>query len=519
MRPTSRALSPSPAPAFPPAPPPANQVWANFLLGNVASFSMPSTDITPDIWQWQTEIYAQDDFKVNPHLTVFAGVRYSGFPTPTESNGLLSNFVPSLYKAANAPQINPANGNVVLGTGTNWQTNGVIQGGKNSPFGSKVTNDSWRNFAPRIGLSWDPLGNGRTVVRAGYGLYYDSTQVGTYETAIFQNPPTVQSVSFSNASFSNITGGTVGVSASTLFLRAVQLPSNIPYSQQWQFDVQRDLFKGLILDVAYVGSKGTHLQGIVDINQAFPGVALAAGLHQPNGDTRFTTTDDPRINAVRPFIGFNAINAIRTAFDSNYHSLQTHVRKRFGNNLVDVAYTWSKNLTDNGSDSGTAPQNSYNWHDGEYGPYPGDRKHVFTANYVYTLPFFAQGRGIKHQVLGGWETTSIVTAYTGTPFTVTTSSVDPAGLGLLGSSAASSRPDMICDPRANEPKQFTTRTGVGQPTWFNTACFQPVPNGAVRPGNAGPRHGARTWLLQYRFQRDEELQPDPRRPGEAPDSW
>ena len=80
-----------------------------------------------------------------------------------------------------------------------------------------------------------------------------------------------------------------------------------PYVQQWSFDVQKELPFKTILDVGYFGSKGTHLLGIVDINQAAPGVALAAGLHTGTG-TVFTTTDDPRINAVRPYLGFNAIN-------------------------------------------------------------------------------------------------------------------------------------------------------------------------------------------------------------------
>ena len=462
-----------------------NQGWANFLLGNVASFTMPSLDITPNIWQWQTEAYVQDNFRVTPRLTLYGGVRWSYFGSPTESNGVLNNFDPALYVAANAPQINPANGNVVPGTGTNFATNGIIVGGKNSPFGSKVTNDKWKNFAPRVGLAWDPFGNGKTSIRVGYGIFYDSVEIGTYESNIFNNPPLVQSVTFSNALFSNITGGTAGVSASTLFLKATQLPALVPYTQQWNFDIQRDLAKGILLDVAYVGSKGTHLLGVVDLNQVAPGVALAAGLHQANGDTRFTTTDDPRINAVRPYLGFNAINAEETAFDSNYHSLQIHLRKNFGSvGLLDAAYTWSKYMTDAGADS-TAPQSSFNWHEGEYGPSPLDRQQVLAINYVYLIPAFAHSKGVLHQALGGWEVAGIPSAYSGTPFTVTTSSVDPAGLGLIGNSASSSRPDMVCDPRASQPKQFTTVTGTGKPTWFNTACFQPVPNGAVRPGNAG----------------------------------
>jgi hypothetical protein len=466
-----------------------NQSWANFLLGNVASFTMPSMDITPDLWAWQHEAYAQDDFTVSRRLKLYLGVRWSFFGQPTDSHQLLDNFDPALYSAANAPQIDPANGNIVPGTGNNPSLNGIIVGGKNSPFGDKVGNDVYHNFAPRIGLAWDPFGSGKTAIRSGYGIYYDSGLFGTYEQNSFANPPYVQSVTYTNGSFSNISAGTLGVSSAPLGLHATQIPALIPYVQQWSLDVQRQLAQNLVLDVGYFGSKGTHLLGIVDINEAYPGAALAAGLHQPNGNTIFTSADIPRINAVRPYRGFTYINAIESAFDSNYHSLQVSLKKNFRDGgLIGVAYTWSKTLTDNGSDRSNAPQNSYNWHEGEYGPAPFDRQQVLTLNYVYLLPFFRNSHGLVGKALSGWQVTGILSAYTGQAFTVTTSSVDPAGLGNVGNnSAASARPDMVCDPRANQPEQYAgaAQTSAQKLTWFNTACFQPVPQGAVRPGNAG----------------------------------
>jgi hypothetical protein len=465
------------------------QSFANFLLGNVATFTMPSTDITPNIWAWQHEAFAQDDFKVSAHLTVYAGVRWSFFGQPTDTTNLLDNFSPAAYNAANAPKIDPATGNIVPGTGTNPSMNGIIVGGKGSPYGDHVGNQVYKNFAPRLGVAWDPFGTGKTAIRAGYGIYYDSGLYGTYEQNTFANPPYVSSVAYSNGSFTNIGSGTQGVSLSPLVLHATQLPANIPYVQQWSFNIQQRLAKDTVLEVGYFGSKGTHLLGIVDINQAKPGVALAAGLHTVTAaapdTTIFTTTDDPRINAVRPYLGFNAINTLETAFDSNYHSLQVQLRKNFrGGSQFNVAYTWSKNLTDNGSDRSNAPQNSYNWHEGEYGPYNGDRQQVMTFNYVYMIPFLSHSRSIAGHVLGGWQLSGIGSFYTGAPFTVTTSSVDPAGLGLLGSSAASSRPDMVCDPNANAAHAYAGIPAAVN-TYFNTACFQPVPQGAVRPGNAG----------------------------------
>ena len=462
------------------------QSWANFLLGNVASFSMPSTDITPNIWTWQHEAYAQDDFKLTSRLTLYAGVRWSFFGQPTDTGNLLDNFDPALYNRASAPQIDPTTGNIVAGTCNNCNMNGIIVGGKGSPFGSKIGADHWHNFAPRLGLAWDPFGDGKTAVRTGYGIYYDSGLFGTYEQNTFANPPYVQSISLSNGSFSNIGSATQNVSAAPITLHATDVQALIPYVQQWSFDIQRNLPKNVILDVGYYGSKGTHLLGEVDINEAYPGVALAAGLHTANGNTIFTSADDPRINAVRPYLGYGPITDILTAFDSNYHSLQATVRKNFGAaGLFNASYTWSKTLTDSSSDRSNAPENSYNWHEGEYGPASFNRTQVLTLNYVYVDPLFRTQHGLKNAAFGGWELTGIVSFQTGLPATVTTSSVDPPGVGNLGASPVSSRPDMVCNPQANAPHQFYGVYFAAGPSWFNTACFQPVPQGAVRPGNAG----------------------------------
>ncbi len=299
----------------------------------------------------QSEAYVQDDFNVTARLKVYVGVRWSFFGQPTDTNGQMDNFDPAAYDPAKAPRIDPTNGTVVPGT-VGWQLNGIIIGGRNSPYGNKIANESYRNFAPRLGVAWDPFGTGKTAIRAGYGIYHDSTLFGTYEQNIFANPPFVSSVTYTNASFSNVAAGTAGISplgpqaTSTLTLHATQVPARLPYTQQWSFNIQRQLPKGAVLEVGYFGSKGTHLLGIVDINEARPGAALAAGLHEPNGNTIFTSTDQARINAVRPYRGFGPINTLETGFDSNYHSLQMHLRKNFrGGGLLGVAYTYSKTIT------------------------------------------------------------------------------------------------------------------------------------------------------------------------------
>jgi hypothetical protein len=454
------------------------QAFANFLLGNVSSFNQPSMDVSPDIRTWQTEAFGQDDYRISPRLTLSLGMRWSFFGQPTESNGLLSNFDPAAYSASTAAKIDPTSGNIVASSITQPYTNGIIIAGKNSPFGSKIAPDNWRNFAPRAGLAWDPTGSGKTSIRMGYGMFYDATNMGLYETTIFQNPPFVQSATYSNAPFDKITTGAPPGTVSTVFAKGTQLPNRTAYMQDWSVSLQHEFPLGVLLEMTYAGSKGTHLIGIVDINEAYPGAALAAGLHVANGNTIFTPTDDPRINAVRPFLGYNAINTIQSAFDSNYHSMQSSLRKDFKDSgLISFSFTWSKNLTDNSSDSGTAPQSAYNWHSGEYGPATLDRQRVANLNYVYTIPILKNSKGALAYAVKGWQLDGLMSFYTGSAFTVTTSNLDAAGLGMIGNSAASARPDMICDPNADAPHLITQ--------WFSKACFVPTPQGQVRPGNAG----------------------------------
>jgi hypothetical protein len=450
------------------------QSFANFLLGNVATFTQASQDVTPDIRSQQWEAFAQDDWRVLPNLTVNFGVRYSLFLQPIDKKGELNTFDPALFNPANVPALNSSG----LFVSQNAQTylNGLITGGQNSPFGGNISPTQKTNFAPRFGFAWDPYKNGKTSLRGGYGIFYDATLYGTFEQNIFQNPPYVNSVSIANVTLDNPAAGSASISNTPKVLRGTTVNYATPYLQQWSFGIDRQITRTTLVSVAYVGTKGTHLIGIVDLNTVQPGLAYSSGLIPAT--TSITSANTPLLNLIRPYKGYNAIGMIEPWFNSNYNSLQITGKKQFSSNTtVNFAYTWSKTLTDAQTDRSSSPQNIYNFHDGEYGPGAYDRTQVFNLNFVYDLPFFQKRHDLAGMALGGWEVSAIASYYTGLPYTVTTSGTDPDGLGIIGSSPSSLRPNLTCDPTAG-----ALRTRL---SWFNTACFPNVPAGVHMVGDAG----------------------------------
>ena len=189
--------------------------------------------------------------------------------TPTVN---LTNFDPSAYNPADAITVD-GSGNRVGTTGN--PLNGIlVNGDPNNPYGDKVADDDNDNFAPRIGLAWDPFKKGRTSIRTGYGIYYDQTLIGTYLQDIGTNPPFQETFSFANVRLDNPAAGVATYSNAIRSLRGVSLPYITPYYQHWSFDVQQQITRQTLVTLGYFGSRGVHLIGIVDINLLQPGKAL-----------------------------------------------------------------------------------------------------------------------------------------------------------------------------------------------------------------------------------------------------
>lgn len=483
--------------------------WANFLVGNVSTFTQASFDYTADLRQKTVEWYAQDEWKLRSNLTLSLGVRHSYFGSPYDKNGRLSNFVPEFFNPAAAPAVTGA-GNRVVNSQRNF-CNGIIVNSQNyataannctpgeSPWGRHVVNVSKTDFAPRIGIAWDPFKKGTTAIRMGYGMYHEQVLNGTFLQNIGINQPYQINATASNTSLDNPAAQAAVVAGLTsISLRAVQADWHTPYMQHWSFDWQQQLSKTTLVTIGYYGSKGTNLQGVTEMNSLTPGTALASQCAPGNnffgqaaaftpvpcqlpgyafrnsattiaqGNPNFvgTTvfTDVLILDQLRPYRGYRSIAMITPQYDSNYHSLQATAQQTFrGGSQIVANYTWSKNLTTSINDRTTSPQNRYDVKS-EYQLAAFDRRHILSINYVYELPFYRDQQGFAGKVLGGWQASGIVTYNTGLPFTAVTSLYDAAGLGIVNTNPAA-RPNLLCDPNSGGART------VAQ--WFNTSCFQP----------------------------------------------
>ncbi len=436
--------------------------FQNFLMGNADGLCGPTCtyaeaeiDVTNHLRFNRYEAFAQDTWQLGSGLTLDYGVRYSLFPALTDKNNILSTFDPSRYDPSKAPTCaNAACSALVPGTGD--PLNGLIVAGMNSPYGDAIYPTDKNNFQPRVGFSWDPKGDGRSIVRGGYGLYYDQPLVGIFEQNAFTNPPYVNTVSLQNASLANPASGTAPGTTGLRSLIATSVPFDTPRSQQWNIGYQRQLYSRGSIDVGYVGSHGDHLIQPVDINRPDPAAVVAAG-------SATAASLFPGYTVSTSVTGAG-INMRQTTAYSNYWGILTQFRHEGGRaGTYTLNYTLSRNRTTatNDRDSVDLPQNA-NDLKAEYADARTDRRHIFNATYIIEIPFFKDSTNILlREALGGWQLSGYTTLQSGPPVSRITSNMNGDKRGRYV--------DQVGDPKAGE---------MAFPYWFDPAAFAPAADGS-----------------------------------------
>jgi hypothetical protein len=406
---------------------------ADLLLGQ--GFNYVETTLAPNGYFFANtyEMYAQDDWKVRPNLTLNLGLRWTvmaGAPQGREKYNTISDFSPQLFDPAKAP-VMLADGQIKPGTGD--PLNGIYtptnQKGLGLPPSLKQT--AYVMPGPRVGFAWSPFGSQKTVIRGGYGIFYSWDNDS--QTALQANTPYTTSVNIANPSLDNPAGGTNRLFPANM--TSVAPNFLYPTVQQWSLSVQRQLPGQAVLSVSYVGNHATHEDQTINLNQPQPSLAVA--------------TSAVNVNTVRPYLGYGNITWESRGASARYEGLQVSAVRRFDKGLAfQASYTWAKSIAIGAGQNPTLQPN-------ERGLANLDQTHNLTLNYVYELPFFRQGHGAAAAVFSGWEISGNATFASGFPITVTIAG-DRAGVG-----GGTQRPNVV---------GTATRFGsIGN--FFDTAAF------------------------------------------------
>ena len=448
--------------------------FATMLLGTPTEIRRSSGNTLTDAHVNATQAYIQDDWRVNNKLTINMGLRWEFANPPYDSTDRLGNllvgrdektgrYFGTLMWATTNPSVNPATGTM------------------NDPpnqlgYGRSLKRSNYRDFAPRLGIAYQL--DSKTVIRTAYGIFYNSTFVQELQDLRKFWPYTPQELFTANTGTvpdllitDPARTGTVSIGGWS------QNPENrTPYSQQWNFTIQRQLMNDLSVDIGYVGNANKHQIGYSSLNTApIPGPGP--------------------VNPRRLMPEFGELDAGYNQYNSSYNSMRVNAVKRFSAGLqFQVNYTWGKALDNQSSLAETRAQNQYDRR-ADWGRSSIDLRHIFQASYVYELPF---GRGKKlggnwaravDWAFGGWSLEGITRIQTGAPFNVTVGQ-DRANVGR-----SQQRPNVSRNPNNGGNRNVDI-------PWFDTAAFQLQP--IYTYGNAGSfiteADGRQNWDLA--FQKD-----------------
>ena len=431
--------------------------FSNALLGVFNSYTQASQKVQTNSLYNTVEWYLQDTWRVSSHLTLDYGVRFSYLGPVHDLGQREQYFEPNLWNPAQAVRlytpvvvsgatraVDPGNIPATLTTADTLPSNlvGLIVPNSGNPTNGLVSAKSFLtggynadvHAAPRFGFAWTPLKD--TVVRGGFANSYDRSRTDQDNNEA-QSPPNVLTPQLFFGSLNNINTATANGPRGTIGLTAVSPSSNVPHVYSFNLGIQRNLGKGTVLDVAYVGSLGRDLEQVINLNavpygatfkassqdladytnNVVPAVQSGLPAAYSNAGLSFDGVNALPQDFLRPYTGYGDISYRNNGASSNYNSLQVSVNRRLSNGLVvGGAYTYSKNMLTNNSDSDSV--NPFNTRAYEYRLAASDQKQNLVVNYVYRLPSVSQHLGnnfLAKGALDGWELSGLSIFRTGTP--------------------------------------------------------------------------------------------------------
>jgi hypothetical protein len=454
---------------------PTSDAFANLLLGRPVTFYQGIGQFNRGLRNWGTTLFAQDEWRATKRLTLNYGVRWEIINPFTEVQNRLSTFVPG-YQSKIFPEAPP----------------GILVAG-DSGVPSGIASKYYKAFMPRLGVAFDPTGRGVWSIRAGYGIFYDpfSNGANLATQAPVSSVPWGQffQITGTNVPFVNPYGGKPLPPKNTFLTptTAVVLDNAArpPYAQDWNFSIQHSFRNDYLLEMRYIGTKGTHLPRNVDANPAVYGPGATAS----NADQRRIYASCPASGV--PPCRLSTVAKLMYGTNSTYEAGQISFSHRYSEGLsFNLSYWFSKTLdylssaTLAGASSQTLAgendlaQNPFNLA-AEHGPSLFDARHRFVASGSWELPFARNMHGFSGALLRGWQLNVIVSANSGTPFTVYDSAnvaLQPSNPPITGYFA--SRPDLVANPNSG-PHQLNE--------WMSRSAFlrlNPVTQ-AGQFGNAG----------------------------------
>jgi hypothetical protein len=426
---------------------------ADFVTGLPVTMNQDSP-ITALDNSWTTAMFVQDDFRIHSRLTLNLGLRYELQTPPTDPFDRDSTFIQGVQsqvlKGSNVPT-------GLLVPGDPGITRGIVSLQKT-------------HFSPRLGLAWDPMGNGKTSIRAGGGIFYGSVSGNEWNSTSNYNPFAVRQQFNNVQSLTNPYGllpGGVSPFPFTYNPNAPQfiLPASIygvapnfkwPYTYQFNFSVQREVFKNWTLSAGYIGSLGHRLPFAEDLNYPYYN----------------STATSSNVNNRRPIQPgtLAQIYSVQSVMNTSYHSLQVTMEKRLSRNFSAKAfYTFSKAIEDVQLDNNTANGGAQNFRNlaEERGLSDNNRRHVMVGSVIWNLKYFDKANPWIKAIVKDWSLSGIITLQSGGPFNVTTGS----DTNLDGTN--NDRANLVGNPFLDPHRSRSDVTNA----WFNTAAFAKGANG------------------------------------------